>query len=203
MQWGAFAGMSGIAAVTAVVVAQPETQRYAIPERTAADRLASATLPEPLLGMVGRNFSLVREDGALVWRFGDSGNRSTFRVTLAGDGAATDVGITFDIAANVLGDTPLSDTKMIRSMAEGMFREHVDAVLVGRSFDPHRAMTGMAQQLQSDPEMMREYGQALGDQFNEVATMLNEDFDVATGDLPDGRDAVAPNRDATRPTTTL
>ena len=79
---GGFAGLGGIAAVTAVAVTGPEVYRYPITETVARERLASTPLPEPLLAFAGNKAALVREDGALVWNLGDAGNRSVGRVTL-------------------------------------------------------------------------------------------------------------------------
>lgn len=208
MQWGVIAGMSGVAAVTAVAVSGPEVVRYPLPESVARERLAAAPLPEPLLALSGKTVVLLREEGGLTWMLGAADNRSVGRVTLAGDGAATDVTIEFELSDMALGAPGLSRTRFSRAMFENMFREHVDALLSGRPFDANRSMMGLAQEIQSDPAVMREFGQALGDQFNEVATMLNESEDFATMGMPmepavDGREAVAPNPEATRPTTRL
>lgn len=206
MQWGVLAGASGIAAVTAVAVSGPEVYRYPITESVARERLASTPLPEALLAFAGYKSALVREDGALVWNLGEPGDRSVGRVTLERDGASTNVTISFDLSENALGESALGKTRLTRSMAEAMFKEYVHSVLTGRPFDANRSMMGVAQEIQADPEVMREYGQALGDQFNEVAEMMNEsaEFAVMPGEtVVDGREAVAPNRDATRPTTNL
>ena len=205
MHWGGFAGLGGIAAVTAVAVTGPEVTRYPIMETVARERLASSALPEELLGMAGHKVALLREDGALVWKLGEDGNRSVARVTLDGDGASTDVTVSFDLSDTALGDSPLSTTRLTRSMAEATFKEHVDSVLSGRPFDANRSMMGVAQEIQANPEVMREYGQALGGMFNEVAETINETADYSSFPprQPDGRDAVEPNPDATRPTTNL
>ena len=206
MHWGGLAGLGGIAAVTAVAVTGPEVYRYPITETVARERLASTALPEPLLGMVGHKVAMVREDGALVWNLGQPGNRSVGRVTLDGDGASTNVTISFDLSDKVLGDSPLSKTRLTRSMAEAMFKEHVDSVLLGRPFDANRSMIGVAQEIQANPEVMREYGQALGDQFNEVATMLNETSEFSSfppSQPAGGREATRPDPDSYRPTTNL
>lgn len=206
MHWGGFAGLGGIAAVTAVAVTGPEVYRYPITETVARERLASTALPEPLLAFAGHKATMIREDGGLVWKLGDSGNRSVGRVTLEGDGASTNVTISFDLSDTALGDSPLSRTRLTRSMAESMFKEHVDAVLMARPFDPNRSMIGVAQQMQADPEIMREYGQALGDQFNEVAEIMNETSEMSTfppSQPAGGREATQPNPDSYRPTTHL
>ena len=205
MHWGGFAGLGGIAAVTAVAVSGPEVHRYPIMESVARERLASAPLPEGLLAFAGHKSALIREDGALVWNLGDSDNRSVGRVTLERDGASTNVTVDFDLSDTAMGDSPLSTTRLTRSMAEAMFNEHVDSVLTGRPFDANRSMMGVAQEIQSNPEVMREYGQAIGGMFNEVAETMNEtaDFSTFPPPQPNGRDAVEPNPDATRPTTHL
>lgn len=206
MHWGGLFGLGGIAAVTAVAVSGPEVHRYPITETVARERLASAPLPEPLLAFAGHKASLVREDGGLAWTLGAADSRSVGRVTLEGDGAATDVTISFDLADNALGGSPMANTRLTESMAEGMFREHVDAVLSNRPFDPHRSMLGTAQELQANPEVMREYGQAIGDQFNEVATMLNENAELTTfppSQPTGGQAATRPDPDSYRPTTPL
>ena len=206
MQWGVIAGMSGIAAVTAVAVSGPEVYRYPITETVARERLASTPLPEPLLAFAGHKAALVREDGALVWNLGDADNRSVGRVTLERDGASTNITIHFDLSDTAMGDSPLSATRLTRGMAEGMFKEHVDAVLTGRPFDPNRAMIGLAQEMQADPEVMREFGRALGDQFNEVAATINEMSDPSLyppAQPPGGQEATQPNRDSYKPMTNL
>ncbi len=205
MHWGGLAGLGGIAAVTAVAVTGPEVYRYPVTETVARERLASTPLPQAL-GMAGHKPALVREDDALVWNLGGPDNRSVGRVTPEGEGASTNVTISFDLSSNALGESPLSKTRLTRSMAEAMFKEHVDSVLAGRPFDANRSMIGVAQEIQSNPEVMREYGQALGDQFNEVAEIINENSEYSTtptGSQVDGRDAVEPNRDAYQPMTNL
>lgn len=206
MQWGVIAGMSGIAAVTAVAVSGPEVYRYPITQTVARERLASTPLPEPLLAFAGHKSALVREDGALVWNLGDPGNRSVGRVTLERDGASTNVTISFDLSDKALGDSPLSATRLTRGMAEGMFKEHVDAVLTGRPFDANRSMMGLAQEMQANPEVMREYGQALGGMFNEVAATINENAEYSTfpPTQPEGgHELTRPDPDSYRPTTNL
>ena len=205
MHWGGFAGLGGIAAVTAVAVTGPEVYRYPITEPVARERLASTPLPEPLLAFAGHKSALIREDGALVWNLGDSDNRSVGRVTLERDGASTNVTISFDLSDTAMGDSPLSKTRLTRSMAEGMFKEYVDSVLTGRPYDVHRSMIGVAQEMQANPEVMREYGQALGGMFNEVAETINETSQYSNfpPPQPDGREAVEPNRESYQPTTIL
>ena len=205
MHWGGFAGLGGIAAVTAVAVTGTEVYRYPITESVARERLASAPLPEPLLAFAGNKSALLREDGALVWNLGDSDNRSVGRVTLERDGASTNVTISFDLSDTAMGDSPLGRTRLTRGMAEGMFKEHVDSVLLGRPFDANRSMMGVAQEMQANPEVMREYGQALGGMFNEVAATMNETAEYSNFPprQPDGREAVEPNRDSYRPMTNL
>lgn len=206
MHWGGFAGLGGIAAVTAVAVTGPEVYRYPITESVARERLASTALPEPLLAFAGHKAALVRQDGALVWNLGEAGNRSVGRVTLERDGASTDVTISFDLSDTAIGDSPLSKTRLTRAMAEAMFKEHVDAVLAGRPFDANRSMMGVAKEIQADPEVMREYGQALGGMFNEVAATINENAEYSTfppSQPQGGRELTRPDPDSYRPTTNL
>ena len=206
MHWGGLFGLGGLAAVTAVAVSGPEVHRYPLPESIVRERLATAALPQELLGMVGTQVAMVRVDGGLVWNIGAPGSRSVGRVTLDGQGAATDVTIHFDLADNALGDSPMGRTRLTRSMAEGMFTEHVDSVLRGRPFDPHRSMLGTAQEMQSDPQVMRKFGQALGDQFNEVSEVINDNAEFATfppPQPPGGEAATRPDPESYRPTTPL
>lgn len=174
MKFFAVAGLSGIAAVTAVVVSGPEVRRYPITEKVALERLSTAPLPEPLLDMSGHQVSLVRVDDALVWYLDDIEHRSVGRVALEGEGASTNVTIEFDLADGALGDSPIAKTRLLRSMAESIFAEHVDSVLSKRPFDAQRMMMVPAREIQADPEVLQEYGEAVDRQFNDVATMLNK-----------------------------
>lgn len=210
MHWGGIAGVSGVAAVAAVAVTGPEVVRYPVVESVARERLATAALPAMLIGMSGGKVVMIREAGGITWKIGSGEGQSVGRVTLEGDGAATNVTIRFELGDNALGDSPLSGTRLTKSMAESMFKEHVDSVLSGRPFDPQRSMMTTAMEIQNNPEVMREYGQAIGDQFNQVSEMLNENGEFSTfpSTLPsepavNGREAVAPNPDSTRPTTPL
>jgi len=196
MHWGGLVGLSGIAAVTVLVVSGPEVRRYPILETVARERLATTPLPEPLLDMAGHQVSLVREDGALVWHLGDAKRRSVARVTIEGDGASTNVTIDFNLADKALGDSPISKTRLTRSMAESIFAEHVDSVLGRRPFDAQRMMTGTAREIQANPEMLQEYGEAIDDQFNDVAKMLNGSMNVENMPVDQPIDGLA----ATRPT---
>ena len=118
MKFLAMATLGWTAAIAAVVASGEEARRYPIPQSVALERLATTPLPDPLLDMSGHTVSLVRESGGLSWYLGESDHRSVARVTLAPDGAATEVAISFDLAENALGYSPLSKTRLTRSMAE-------------------------------------------------------------------------------------
>lgn len=184
------AGLGGVAAVAAVVATGPEVRRYPITRTVAVERLATTPLPEPLLDMSGHRVSLVREGGALAWYLGDADHRSIGRVTLEADGAATKVTINFQLADNALGYSPVSKTRLTRSMAESIFAEHVDSALARRPFDVRRMMKGTAREIETNPEMLRAYGKAIDDQFNGVATMLNDG--KYAGDMTTGQSSAVP-----------
>jgi hypothetical protein len=176
MHWGGVAGIGVVAAVTAAVATAPDTRRYPLPATVARERLAAAPLPAALLAFAGGKSALVREDDALVWRLGDLDHRSIGRVTLDQDGASTEVTVRFDLADNAIDGSPLSATRMTKSMAESMFAEHVDSVLGGRPFDAQRSMMATALEMQANPQMLKDYGEAIGQQFNQVSAMLNSDL---------------------------
>ena len=203
MHWGGLAGFGAIAAVTAVVATAPETRRYPLPVSVARERLASAPLPNALTAFAGGKVAVIREEGALLWRLGDLSSRSVGRVTLQQDGASTEVTFSFDLADNAINGSPLSNTLMTKSMAESIFAEHVDSVLGGRPFDPMRSMIVTAREMQTNPEMLKQYGEALNQHFSEVSSMLNEDFapdPYAMGSRPTGgRAATRPNPDSYKP----
>lgn len=202
MHWGGVAGFGAIAAVTAVVATAPDTKRYPLPESVARERLAAAQLPAPLVAFAGGKVVLVREDGGLLWRMNDLEHRSTARVSLERDGAATNVTIRFDLADNAMGGSPIAGTMITKSMAKSMFAEHVDAVLSGRPFDPQRSMMTTALEMQANPRMLEEYGEAIGQQFNEVSTMLNADLEAQrweSGPAHGGRAATKPNENSFKP----
>ena len=202
MHWTGFAAIGGVAAaVTTVVVTAEEVRRYPVPVSVARERLAAAPLPEPIAAFASHEFVVIREDGALVWRFGDAEHRSEGRVTLEGEGASTNVTVRFELADNALGESPIGATLMTKSMAENMFREHVDSVLGGRPFDMQKMGMAMAQEMQANPEMLKEFGSALDQQFQEVATMMNETTapQIVPIQSGDGRAATQPNPDSFRP----
>jgi hypothetical protein len=202
MHWGGFTAIGGVAAaVTAVVVTGEEVRRYPLPVSVARERLATAPLPEPLTAFAGQNVVVIREEGALLWHFGDAEHRSEGRVTLEGEGASTNVTVRFDLADNALGDSPMGATMMTKSMAENMFREHVDSLLGGRPFDMQKMGMALAQEMQANPEMLKEFGAALDQQFQEVATVMNETAapQSVTIQSGDSRAATQPNPDSFRP----
>lgn len=205
MHWGGIAGLGAIAAVTAAVATAPDSRRYPLPVSVARERLAAAPLPEALLAFAGGKAALAREDGALVWRLGGPDRCSIGRVTLEQDGASTEVTVSFDLADNAIEGSRLSGTRMTKSMAESMFTEHVDSVLAGRPFDPMRSMLGTAREMQANPEMLKDYGEAIGQQFNDVSAMLNSDFEADPALLagtPAGRRAATqPNENSFKPMT--
>ena len=208
MHWAGFTAIGGVAAaVTAVAVTGEEARRYPVPVSVARERLAAAPLPEPLAAFAGQTVVVIREEGALVWRFGDPEHRSEGRVTLEGEGASTNVTVRFDLADNALGESPIGATMMTKSMAENMFREHVDSVLGGRPFDMQRMGMALAQEMQANPKMLEEYGDAIGDQFNSVSAIISEDVeDLDIHDsqpVPDGRAATRPHENSFRPMTDL
>lgn len=174
MHWGGVTAFGGLAAVTALVATGDEVRRYPIPATSAREKLATTPLPDPLTGMGGGQVKLIREDGALVWQLGDSDHRSEGRVSLNGDGAATDVTISFDLADNAVGGSRIAAARLTKSLAESIFIEHVDAVLGGRPFDQQRMMMTTAQELQSNPEMLKEFGETVRQDMTDVATMFEE-----------------------------
>lgn len=174
MKFLATASLGGVAAAAALFAAGPDGHRYPISESEARERLSTRPLPEPLLDMSGHRVSLVREGRTLVWHLGDAEHRSIGRVTIQGDGASTNVTIDFDLAENALGQSHVADTRLTRSMAESIFAEHVDSALGGRPFDARRMMAATKRQIQADPEVLQEYGEAVDAQFNDVASMLND-----------------------------
>lgn len=196
MKFVAMATLGWTAAIAAVVASGEEARRYPIPQSVALERLATTPLPDPLLDMSGHTVSLVRESGGLSWYLGESDHRSVARVTLAPDGAATEVAISFDLAENALGYSPLSKTRLTRSMAESIFAEHVDAALTKRPFNARKMMAGTAREIENDPDILREYGEAVDGQFKDVATMLNTGDRVAVlsaGQLSAGSEPLAEN----------
>lgn len=205
MHWGAFAGIGAIAAVTTAVATAPDSRRYPLPTSVARERLAATPLPDALVAFAGGKVSLVREEGALVWRLGDPGSRSIGRVTLERDGASTDVTVSFDLADNAIPGSRLAGTMMTKSMAESMFAEHVDSVLGGRPFDPMRSMMVTAREMQANPQMLKDHGEAIGQHFNEVSAMLNEDMAVDPGLFAGTevgrRAATQPNENSFKPMT--
>ena len=205
MHWGGIVGLGAIAAVTTAVATAPDSRRYPLPESVARERLAAAPLPEPLLAFAGGKATLVREAGALVWRLGDPGSRSIGRVTLERDGASTEVTVSFDLADNAIQGSRLARTMMTKSMAESMFAEHVDSVLGGRPFDPMRSMLGTAREMHANPQMLKDYGEAIGQQFNDVSAMLNADLQadpaLLAGTEVGRRAATQPNENSFKPMT--
>jgi hypothetical protein len=203
MHWGGVAGVGAIAAVAAAVATAPESRRYPLPESVARERLAAAPLPEPLRAFAGGKVVLVREDGGLLWRLGDLEHRSTGRVTLERAGASTEVTMSFDLADNAFGESRLSGTMLTRSMAKSMFVEHVDSVLGGRPFDAQRSMVGTALEMQANPRMLEEFGEAVGQQFNDVSAMINADFGpdphFVSNRPVGGRAATRPNENSFQP----
>lgn len=205
MHWGGFTAIGGVAAaVTTVVVTGEDVRRYPVPVSVARERLATAPLPEPLAGIAGDKIIMIREEGALVWHLGASDSRSEGRVILEGKGASTDVTVRFDLADNALGGSPLGATIMTKSMAETLFREHVDSVLGGRPFDMQKMGMEMAQEMQANPQMLEEYGEAVGDHLNGVAAMLNDTMAVENVPAqPRGSDSTKANPDSFKPMTEL
>jgi hypothetical protein len=160
--------MAGVAAVNSA-----DVQRYPIPVMVARERLAAAPLPEALQGFGGHTVSVMREDGGLVWRLGDDTHRSRGKVTLQGDGAATNVTVRFDLADNAIDASPLSKTRLTKSLATSIFAEHVDSVLRGRDFDQGRMTRFTAYDIQAHPGMLQEFGEAVRQQMISVADMIN------------------------------
>ena len=204
MHWAGFTAIGGVAAtVTAVVATSEDVRRYPLPVSVARERLATMPLPEPLAGISGHKVVLIREDGALVWRLGDAEHRSEGRVTLDGEGASTNVTVRFDLADNALGGSKLGATLMTKSIAENLFREHVDSVLGGRPFDMQKMGLAIAQEMQANPAMLEQYGEAVGDQFNGVSAMLSQDDDLdyvlTVPERGNGKAATRPDENSYKP----
>lgn len=171
MNWGGWIGIGGIAAVTAVVVTGDEVRNYPVPVSVARERLASTPLPEALSGMGGA-VSMSRQEHGLRWRLGDPDRQSEARVSLEGDGATTNVTIHFDLSDKALGGSRLAATGLTKALAESIFTEHVDAVLGGRSFDQRRMALGAARELQANPNLLKEYGEAIRQDMLDTAKLL-------------------------------
>ncbi len=202
MHWGIVSGLGGVTLVSAAVVTADDVRRYPLPLSVAGQRLAASPLPQALLSFGGGPAILTREGDAFVWRLGDADHRSIGRVTLAGDGAATNVTISFDLADNALGGSRLAATGLTKSMAESIFAEHVDAVLGGRPFDQQRMTQSAALELQANPRMLKEFGDAIRQDMIGVADMF-KDMDGESTTSTDPEAATRPNENSFEPMTDL
>ncbi len=171
MQWGGLIGIGGIAAVTAVVVTGDDVRHYPVPVSVARERLAATPLPEALSGMGGA-VSMVRREDGLLWRLGDPDRRSEARVSLEADGATTNATIHFDLSDKALGGSRLAATGLTKALAESILIEHVDAVLSGRPFDERRMALGAARELQANPDLLKDYGEAIRQDMLDMHKML-------------------------------
>ena len=201
-------GVAGLATLVGVsVLRADDTRRYPLPLTVASNRLAAAGLPEPLRAFGAGSVSLAHDDRGLVWRLGDPDHRSIARAILVGDGASTRVSIRFTLADNALDYSHIGATPMTRSLAKSLVAEHVDSVLGGRAFDQRQVARFAAGDYQANPNMLKQFGEAVRQDMIDVADQLHGTGMFAVAPVIDPerqrQAATRADPDSVKPTTTL
>lgn len=202
MHWGVVSGLGGVTLVSVMAVTADDARRYPLPVSVARQRLAASALPEPLMAFGAGQAMLSHEGDVLVWRLGDADHRSIGRVTLEGDGAATKVTVSFDLADNALGASRIAAAGLTRSMAESIFVEHVDAVLGGRPFDRQRMVQSTAAEMKDNPKMLEEFGDAVRHDMIAVSDMFSN-MESETASVADPAAATRVDENSFKPMTDL
>lgn len=202
MHWGVVSGLGGVTLVSVIAVTADDARRYPLPVSVARQRLAASAPPEPLLAFGAGRAMLSHEGDVLVWRLGDADHRSIGLVTLEGDGAATKVTVSFDLADNALGASRIAAAGLTRSMAESIFVEHVDAVLGGRPFDPQRMVQSTAVEMKDNPKMLEEFGDAVRQDMIAVSDMFSN-MESETASVADPKAAARVDENSFKPMTDL
>jgi hypothetical protein len=150
-------------------------QVYDVPITQAYSELAAMPLP-PMLAQVtgGSNAATVdvrRTPDSIGWHFHLRGQEmSVFTAKLSPEGPGrTRVRVSYE-PGNALSPElgQLTSTRLMRDLAEITMSEQVDAHLEHRPFDQSEAMHAMAVHLTDNPEIVQEYGQAVGGMFREI-----------------------------------
>lgn len=156
-----------------------------------------------LNGASGARVDVRPQQGVIDWHFmmGDA-EVALFRARLSSDGPGrTRVVLDhFPVEKTASGPDRLAATALIRNFAKISMAEQVDATLEGRAFDQGEMMGAMGQHLADHPEELKEYGNAIGGMFNDVAEQMRATTAEIEPGPPDPHEAM---RAATEPSVRL
>ena len=150
-------------------------QVYDMPITQVYSELAAMPMP-PMLAQVtaGSDAATVevrRSPDSIGWHFHMRGQPvSVFTARLSAEGPGqTRVRVSYEPGKALSPELgQLTSTRLMRDLAEITMREQVDAHLEHRPFDQSEAMHAMAVHVTDNPEIVEEYGQAVGGMFQEV-----------------------------------
>ena len=150
-------------------------QVYDVPITQAYSELAAMPMP-PMLTQItaGSDAATVevrRSPDSIGWHFHMRGQQvSVFTARLSAEGPGqTRVRVSYEPGKALSPELgQLTSTRLMRDLAEITMREQVDAHLEHRPFDQSEAMRAMAVHVTDHPEIVEEYGQAVGGMFQEV-----------------------------------
>ena len=162
-------------------------QVYDMPITQVYSELAAMPMP-PMLAQVtaGSDAATVevrRSPDSIGWHFHMRGQQvSVFTARLSAEGPGqTRVRVSYEPGKALSPELgQLTSTRLMRDLAEITMREQVDAHLEHRPFDQSEAMHAMAVHVTDHPEIVEEYGQAVGGMFQEVNRRAADAAGVST-----------------------
>src|SRR5687767_14505915 len=184
-------------------------QVYDMPVAQAANELASMPLPKLFVqATTGTDATAVqvRRSGETIgWHFQVRGEDvAVFTARLSAEGAnKTRVRVSFTPGEPLSPELGrLTSTRLMRDLAAIAMSEQVDAQLEHRPFDPDDTVEALARHAAAHPELVREYGLAVGGMFNDIHSQIQENSPEVTShaisQAPPGLDKTAMDA-ATRP----
>lgn len=150
-------------------------QVYDKPFAQAYAELAAMPVPGLLAQGVGgsdaTSVEVQRAPGSISWGFHLGGQTAlTFTARLSAEGSArTRVRIDYAPGVHVSPELKrLASTRLMSDFAEIAMAEQVDAELEDRTADKAEMLSALARHAADHPELVREYGQAVGGIFKEI-----------------------------------
>lgn len=166
-------------------------QVYDVPIAQAYGELVAMPMPPMLAQVTGGSdaatVEVSRSADTIGWHFRVRGQVvSEFTARLSAEGPnRTRVRVSYQPGEPLSPELGrLTSTRLMRDVAEITMREQVDAQLEHRPFDQSDAMHAMAAHITDNPEIVREYGQAVNGMFQEVNRQAADAANSSSGPAP-------------------
>jgi hypothetical protein len=154
---------------------------YDLPVAEVRSRLVTLSVPTQIRASAGgsdrASVAIDVEPESISWKVANGrGEAARFTANYRAEGPSR-TRVTLDYSSGRSGYTyvdRLMSTSFMRSFAEAVFAEQVDARLDGRAVDESQALQEFARGAATHPEQVRELGEVTRSMFNDVSEQIHE-----------------------------